>query len=198
MESSWHMKWRGGGGGGGVHFLLFWSSSMSRYDATATSYNPRAFREVLRRRVSFAGMHAIGKLRPVTAATRSCPRHSAAGRARAGGPASVGPGTAESEQSPSRCVKYVDCPLKRTTPVAKNALAGRNLIPGDITAVAVAGQVVSAAAMLMTSGALTPAVQYRRLTDVCPSPPTPRHRVSPLPSQLLHKPPLCSLILRWN
>jgi len=156
----------------------------------AASYNPRvqcrsqsrrAFREVLRRRVSFAGMHAIGKLRPVTAATRGClparparraeasfPRHrrSPAVRRR---PSVPGRNPCRHRPPARRCVKYVGCPLERTTPGGAKRARGKEFNSGRYYGDG-GGDVVVSAVVLMTSGAPTAPVQYRRLTDVCPLP----------------------------
>jgi len=68
-----------------------------------------------------------------------------------------------------RCVKYVGCPLERTTPDGAKRARGKEFNSVRYYGHGGSGAVVSAV-VLMTSGALTAPVQYRRLTDVCPSP----------------------------
>lgn len=68
-----------------------------------------------------------------------------------------------------RCVKYVGCPLERTTPGGAKRARGKEFNSGRYYGDG-GGDVVVSAVVLMTSGAPTAPVQYRRLTDVCPLP----------------------------
>ena len=103
-------------------------------------------------------------------------------------PTTVCPGT-ESVRQFAGCVKYVGCPLERTTPGGAKRARGKEFNSGRYYAAtggSGGGGAVVSTVVVMTSGAPTAPVQYRRLTDVCPSS-SPQHPVSPsslLPSLL--------------